>query len=129
MNRKPKEYQLIITGPKSKQPNKILEFVNSQIKLKDWLDGEGNIGFLDNTTLSIAEVKHEFNLVAKQFLELEVGITYMSGPSGVYNHILETYLVKNGKVLKVANPHAGHPAPRRLKPKKLILNKPVTFNL
>lgn len=115
MNRKQKEFQLIITGLKIKEnSNKILEFVNNGIKLKNWIDYDGNIGHLGNTTLTTIEVKHELKMVSENFKDLELGVSYMSGPNGSYNSIIETFKIKNGKILKIPNPHVGHPPPRKI---------------
>lgn len=126
MNRKQKEFQLIITGLRLKQNHKqILDFVNSTLKIKNWIDVEGNVGHIGNTTLTNVEVKHELKIISEAFPEIEIGITYMSGPSGSYNSILDAYKITKGKILKTINPHAGHPAPRKIVSAPLDNKKPV----
>lgn len=107
--------QIVVSGPKIKEETarSICFWLGvKNIEFNSWINENGNIGFTESTAVSIKDIKKLMKEIGEKFLDLEVGVTYMSGPKGEYNIPKENFLLKNGILqCNVLNPHAGHPAP------------------
>lgn len=108
-------HQIVVSGPKLKEETARsicfwLGMKNAEFNL--WINENGNIGFIESVNTDIKTIKKLMKEIGEKFLDLEVGVTYMSGPKGEYNSPQENFLLKNGILhCNVLNPHAGHPAP------------------
>ena len=110
--------QVIVTGTSltHKQAEAIINF-SKTISLSSWCSSDGLIGHIDsikpNTTYE--QLYADLMLLAQMFKFLELGISIMSGPPGSYTHPLVSFRIYQGKLKQSLNPHAGHPAPKRLR--------------
>ena len=114
--------QVIVTGISVSldKANKIREFCAVHgIFAVDWCHLDGTIGYIDASSkpLNTALLKQDLTKIAKEFPFLQLGVTLMSGPPGVYNAPRAQFSVVEARVIKEpTTPHLGHPAPQRIKP-------------
>lgn len=113
--------QIIVTGLNvtSNKASEIRAFCTLQnVFSVNWCHPDGVIGYIDSSEKPIdsVELKKDLESLVRQFPDLELGISLMSGPPKSYNFPICQFLVSGGKVKKQDFPHIGHKAPKRYKP-------------
>jgi hypothetical protein len=112
--------QVIITGVSvdSETSNKINLYCSLYgFFCSNWCNVDGEIGHIDASIKPINKkiILSDLTKLLKEFPDLELGITILSGPPGTFTLPVMQFLVKNGSIENNSLPHLNHPAPKRFK--------------